>query len=201
MMNNGNDKKGLIGLVVVLSVLVVGLSSYLIYDKLLEEDEVNNKDNEIEENDNNEINEMLDLNQLNTYKYTNGKYGEIKSTSWTGMTDSYSINLTIDGKVYIHNNNDGKEVRLNIENVVDIISFSKDFADGEGYCYMLTNSGDVYYYKILDAKTNNNDVTKVKELSSVKRIISIDWCSDGCAWDVFAVTTNDEYIKLGGGSI
>ena len=40
-----NSKKGLIVLVVILSLLVVGLSSYLIYDKVLNDD--NNKNNEI----------------------------------------------------------------------------------------------------------------------------------------------------------
>jgi len=44
-MDNTNEKKGLIGLVVILSVLVVGLSSYLIYDKALEKDVIDKEGN------------------------------------------------------------------------------------------------------------------------------------------------------------
>lgn len=66
--------KGLIGIVVILSVLVLGLGSYVIYDKVLKEDNINNIQNESSNNLNEDIvllseQEALDIVKEKTKKY------------------------------------------------------------------------------------------------------------------------------------
>ena len=192
-----NSRKGLLILTIILSLLVVGLSSYLIYDKMIAKD-----DNEVVDN-NEKTNiefELLDLNQLGRYKNNDGTYGIMETLSYELSTSSFAINLTIDGSIYIHNNKTGENKKINIENVLDIEKFS-NAPDGDSYCYILTNSGDVYYYFLSNSLVNDYNVTKVTGVSSVKRLININYCTQGCGWVLFAIKNNNEYIQLGAGSV
>lgn len=63
---NRDDKRKLVILVIVLSILVVLLSSYLIYDKIL------NKEELVVDNENKDNNNLINLNEY--FLYLDGKY-------------------------------------------------------------------------------------------------------------------------------
>ena len=69
---------------------------------------------------------------------------------------------------------------------------------------MLTDNGDVYYYRIGDLVDKKYEVTKVKNLSNIKKIFKYYWApkqNAGGSWNIYAVNKDDEYIELIGGSV
>lgn len=208
--------KGLVVWVIILSLLVVGLSGYLVYDKTLKDDTNNGNDVNKEENkDNNEVDneqsnslEMLNLDKLGSYKNYDGTYGDLENIIFSDIENEkkYYVYLSLDGKVRIADLTNGKGSKnIEINDVVDIISHTAEpsWLSGQ-YCYMLTKSGDVYYYKLDKVLNNDYSVAKVDNVSSVKRLINVRWGpiqNAGGSWALVAITENDEYINLGTASV
>ena len=232
------SNKGLLVLVIVLSVLVVGLSGYLIYDKLLADDNTTNNENDVVDNKEENIencrydyysnNIYNSDNRLNfsdltefdikdfynydgtppndkkSYKeklffdyYTDGSYGD-KS----GNKNVYSVTLTLDGKVIIScfTNNIG-EMILDVNDIIDIHYFAGEF-NGNFSLFMLNDSGDVYYYNLVNLYKNlsDNSVEKIN-VSNIVRFEEIEFCpfeTSGCCHYYTAVTKDEKYIKLDG---
>ena len=69
--------------------------------------------------------------------------------------------------------------------------------------YLLTDDGNVYYYRIGDVENNNFNVTKVENVSNVKQLFisSFSKVNAGGSWALFAITDNDDCIMIIGESV
>lgn len=77
---------GLIVLVIILSLLVVGLSGFIVYDKVLSNNEVENNDNNINDTtNNNEVNNNTDTNNNNDIVNDNDLLNQYKDKITNGI--------------------------------------------------------------------------------------------------------------------
>lgn len=181
--------------IIILSLLVVGLTGYVVYDKVLSDndtnitDENNNTNNDNNQSDN-EDNQPVDCNVNSNLKINVDELHKIG-----GMADFYfikrvytddsSFNLSTDGRVYISFDN----YISNISNAVDIQLFSNTL-------YILTNDGYIYKYSLNNS--NNYKATKINEYSNVVRIILYETRKNyagGCDYFVI-IDAHGKYYKL-----
>ena len=156
--------------------------------------------------DNSNTNTALDLSKLESFKNINGSYGNYKSFTTKNWDESlsYSISLSLDGKVTILDNKKSSSYHtFDINDVIDIIIFSED-PTGLGYCYMLTKNNEVYYYDISKAANNNYDTVKVDKATDIIKLMEIHYCpweNSGCAWTLIGLKKDGSYVSLGTGSV
>jgi len=120
---NRNEKKGLIGLIVILSILVVGLSSYLIYDK-----ELKNKTNDDvattdRENDITANNEQID----NTLTDTDKLYSEYLKKLKNNLEKFYTEH---DAEIRINNkfaNGEPYSIAIDKEGILMLSTIEKNY--------------------------------------------------------------------------
>ena len=119
--------------------------------------------------------------------------------------DEYEATLDLSGNVNIirHSETEETNINLNISGVIDIIHFSVPSVETEQLLYLLTDNGDVYYYKIKNVEENNYNVTKVENVSDVKKIFISNSSKEnaGSSWALFAITNNNDCIMINGQSI
>ena len=197
-------------IIAILTLLVIGLVGYLVYDKIFEN--TNNKQNSIktENSDkyydatNEEIDFLDDISSLNSYKNYDGTYGIIETLLFdvaSNPGEYYSLTLDLIGNVnYEHRNGDKYASSLLIENAVDIISYYDGTGDVENaYCYILDKKGDVYKFKITDVIGETWPVYK-QDVSNVRKLMSVSWNPEkdggGCCGALVAVTKSGEYVRL-----
>lgn len=116
-----DTNKGLLVLVVVLSLLVLGLSSYLIYDKVLKEDKeiVENNDSSKEEDnsltDNDKLySEYLKKLKKNLESFYNENDSEIRINNNFANGNPYSIVIDKKGTLLMSTRNDNYEISNNV---------------------------------------------------------------------------------------
>lgn len=197
-------------LIVILVLLVFGLGGYLVYDKVLNDDCI-----VVDNNDNNTTNvdeEIVDYDEIDMEKYKNydGSYGKVKYLKYSSpsyLTEySYNLTLSLDGKVVAYDNNSGAKNEIkNVSDVIDIISFSSDAGGLEvANCYMLTKSGDVYKYSIIDLTEKKYEATKVENVSGVEKIMEVSWSAQenaGGSFALVAITKEGKIIEISRGSV
>lgn len=186
-------KSGLEYVIIGLSILVVLLVGYIIFDKIFSD------------NDNSSNNsKLLELSKLEKYKNYNGSYGTVESLYFSDEDGkNYILSLSMDGTVYNGNYGEG-EVINNVSDVIDIISFNGDMGEvNTKKCFMLTASGDVYAYNIVDLFNGVYEAYKVEDVKNVDRLVGFRYSLSEAAsgtWGVIAVLENGEYVELAIGS-
>lgn len=149
----------------------------------------------------------LKVTALPEYQIFNNISENINSIE-TIYLDNYQAYLNLSGKVTVHKyskseNEEGITNNLDITNVIDIIKFSVPGTDNEQLLYMLTDNGDIYYYKFGDIEKNSFNTTKVENVSNVKKIFISNFTKTnaGGSWALFAITGNSECIMIKGESV
>lgn len=208
-MENRNNNKGVIALLIILFLLVLYLGGYIAYEKVLSNKETsaeNTTNNDDTISDNIESNSIIDVSKFGAFKNTDGSYGRYDMLNFENWNKelSYTIALSLDGNVEINDNKKGWNwKKININEVVDIISFNDD-PSGLGYSYMLTKKNEVYYYDLSKATKNNYEVEKVDDATGIVKLIKVSYCpieNAGCAWGLLGIKKDGNYITLGNGSI
>lgn len=187
-----NKNTGMKVAIIILSILVVGLTSYIVYDKVLNHDNTHIEENKDEEIINNESNQVVNNNtnidhSININKlYNIGKsYYNFIKREYTGNS---SFNLSTDGKVYI-----GFDKYIsNVLNASDILLDSN-----LSVLYMLTKDGLLYKY---DTNNNSNNYTaaKVEGYSNIVKMINYTTNKangGGCSYLV-VIDTKGNYYSL-----
>lgn len=190
---------GLKVLVVILTMLVLALGSFIVYDKILKGTPIditnsgNNEKDNITNEAGNEINsESEDPNQRDQLWKMGGYNYYIKITP-VGEKNSYKITLSEDGKVYI---NEKDELNTNNDEIYTIVS-SFDYGTEEYSIFMLSSNNNVYRYEIKNYAGKNYNSLKIAE--NVKEIIPLhysDTVAGGICNGLLGLTNNDNYIQL-----
>lgn len=184
--------------IVILSLLVVGLTSYIVYDKVLNKNndkcvDNNNLDNVTENNQENNSNNDVQTNEYDL-KINIDKLYKIKKSDYNFIKREYiddkSFNLTTEGKVNISFNN----YISNISNAKDIMLYRSHVMSN---LYILTEDGNLYKYDTSNT-SNNYSATKVDEYSNIVKIINYHTNkanAGGCSYLV-AIDNNDNYYNV-----
>ncbi len=221
--NNGTLVGILIGLVIALIIggclLATGTMGFKTNKDI--NNEQSNKNNQTETTDsttsNNTMQETttkyfydvkdLKVKALPEYQAFNNISENINSIE-TIYLDDYQAYLNLSGKVTVHKyskSENEKEItnNLDITNVIDIIKFNIPATDNEQMLYMLTDNGDIYYYKFGDIEKNSFNTTKVENVSNVKKIFISNFTKTnaGGSWALFAITGNNDCIMIKGESV
>ena len=130
------------GLILILLLIIMALGGYIVYDKLLS-------------NNNETYDDTINYNEL--AKIGKADYNLVHVSS----SNEHSLNIASNGKVFV----DFDSYISNVNNTKDAIIFS---GPGTEVAYILTNSGDVYKYDFND----NFKATKLDEYSNIKKMIN-----------------------------
>lgn len=204
----------LLTIIIMLVLFAIGLfymnsKGYISFDNntLTNNTRTTTEGNKTEDNNIEEKLFSIDTSKIENKNY-DGTYGTITSYYVIGSgTINYSIALHADGTVSVgttDENGNGYNDNLNTSNVVDLVQFVVAGTSDESLFYILTDNGDVYYYRIGDLVDKKYNVTKVENVSNVKKIFTYYWGGKpnaGGSWSIYAVTNNDEYIELKGDSV
>lgn len=136
------------------------------------------------------------------------KNSNVVETVDFGFEKDYRADLDISGNVSVlkygkSENEKNISGKLNVTGVIDIIQFNLPSMESNQLLYLLTDDGNVYYYKIGDVENNNFNVTKVENVSNVKKLFisSFSKVNAGGSWALFAITDNDDCIMIIGESV
>jgi len=139
---------GLIVLVIVLSLLVVGLGGFIIYDKVLSNNNSIEKTNKEEQNDNNSENQSIDkLDNTKDIVYSGISYNiSGHNDEMNGLSEIPQINLNSDNINQINN-----DIINHFKSIMNINEFKSD------YKYGFDSSCDKTIYKVEYEYYNNNN--------------------------------------------
>ena len=136
------------------------------------------------------------------------KNSNVVETVDFGFEKDYRADLDISGNVNVlkygkSENEKNISGKLNVTGVIDIIQFNLPSMESNQLLYLLTDDGNVYYYRIGDVENNNFNVTKVENVSNVKKLFisSFSKVNAGGSWALFAITDNDDCIMIIGESV
>ena len=185
-----------------------------------------NDDNKVEGNDenNNNINDNkeettekyfydvkdLEIKALPEYQVFAdiSKNTNVVETIDFGFEKDYRADLDISGNVTVlkyskSENEKGITGKLNVTGVIDVVQFNIPSMEADQLLYLLTDNGNVYYYRIGDMEKNNFNATKVESVSNVKKIFISNFskANAGGSWALFAITTNNDCIMINGESV
>ena len=135
-----NKNKSLLILVIILSLLVVGLSSYLIYDKMIAKDDNEVVDNNYKDNDKLYSEYLLNLKNNLEKNYTE-RDSETKINSNFVNGDAYTVTINKNGVLSLSTRKDDYEISNNVL---------------EMFLVDVGNSGDKTLYFIKDDGTLNS---------------------------------------------
>ena len=135
-----NSSKGLLILTIILSLLVVGLSSYLIYDKMIAKDDNEVVDNNYKDNDKLYSEYLLNLKNNLEKNYTE-RDSETKINSNFVNGDAYTVTINKNGVLSLSTRKDDYEISNNVL---------------EMFLVDVGNSGDKTLYFIKDDGTLNS---------------------------------------------
>ena len=234
-MKQENKNIGLIITVVILSVLVLLLGGYIVYDKVLEDksskldnrnvpapvvDDNNTNQKPIEKVDNSTqqkdtVKYFYDVKDLNVK--ASSEYSVFSDISKNinvvekvdfGFEKDYAAFLDLSGNVTVQKyrkseSDTGITGKLNVTNVIDDVQFNIPSLESDQLLYLLTDSGNLYYYKIGDIENNNFKATKVEKVSNVKKIFISNYskANAGGSWALFAITGNNDCIMINAESV
>ena len=216
---------GVIVLVIVLSLMVVGLGGFIVYDKVLSNDKIEdtnvsdnvntndniNDNNESDEPENNQTNQEVNNNsnlqenssdecinedsvQVDYSKLTDMGTGiDIKSLS--GF--NYQLSISSKGELSYLNKENGKEGKINVKNVVDVV-FQQYFGEENGEYFILTNDGQLYTITEKNMNSNNFEPIKDVVLGKVLKIGTFSTCKPGagCGLGVYCITADGNTKQL-----
>ena len=213
-MKRENKKTGLTVLVIILSILVVCLSSYIIYDKIVNNEKVlgnclsvndeNNNNDSDNAKDNVVETKVINYKDLISDKYKNydGSYGTIKKDFVSMMvgeeTFRYYVGLSLDNEVLIDNWSNDEEYILNVENVIDVVVIT-DAPYNIYKIFMLTEDGSVYSYNLSDLLVGKYDVNKINISNKVIHIFKYSYFSklySSGSTIAFAYTVDNKLIEI-----
>ena len=223
-MDNKNNNNGililLIIIVVILSVLCVLFatdiinfkSSNLVIDSNINSSNDNLSDQNIDEsNEQDSINNYFySTNELNVialepYKIFEDISNNTNEVESIRIENKYFISLDLSGKVNLksYSNDNWITGTLNVNNVIDIIKFDVPAPESEQLVYLLTDNGDVYWYRFGDLDSKKFIATKVDSISNVKKLFISNFAKEnaGGSWALFAITENNDCIMLKGESV
>lgn len=218
MENQKNNKRVialLIVIIVILSVLCVLFATGTISFK--SNDVYNDENNSIindtkEETTDKYFYDVKDLNVKALPEYQ--VFGDISKnknvveTVDFGFEKDYSAYLDLSGNVTVQKyskseNEKGITGNLNVNGIIDVVHFSVPTVEAEQLLYLLTDNGDVYYYRIGDIEKNSFNATKVESVSNVKKIFISNFskANAGGSWALFAITSGNDCIMIKGESV
>lgn len=218
MENQKNNKRVialLIVIIVILSVLCVLFATGTISFK--SNDVYNDENNSIindtkEETTDKYFYDVKDLNVKALPEYQ--VFGDISKnknvveTVDFGFEKDYSAYLDLSGNVTVQKyskseNEKGITGNLNVNGIIDVVHFSVPAVEAEQLLYLLTDNGDVYYYRIGDIEKNSFNATKVESVSNVKKIFISNFskANAGGSWALFAITSGNDCIMIKGESV
>jgi len=173
----------------------------------------NQKTNE-ETNENNEQDDttknFYDVNELNVdaldgYQVFDDISNNTNIIESVRVGDKYFANLNLTGHVKITSYTTEKEItgNLTLSGVIDMIIFDVVADESEQLLYLLTDHGDVYYYRLGNSENKDFNATKVENVSNVKKIFisHLSKANAGGSWALFAITENNDCIMLKGESV
>lgn len=189
---------GLKVLVIILSLLVVGLGGFIVYDKvdntqLSDNNNIeNNHSNSQDNNSNESINK--DSVQVDYSKLTDMGTGiNVKSI------DGYNYQLSVDskGEISYLNKENGTKGNINVKNVVDVV-FQQYAGEENGEYFILTNEGQLYTITEKNIISNNFEPIKDVVLGKVLKIGTFSTCKPdaGCGWGVYCITADGNTKQL-----
>lgn len=185
-MNENNEKvvktktsKGVIALLVILILIVIGLSSYIVYDKFTSKDNVKEeiKNTKNEEKNESESNEN-ESNSLKGKKFVLSTEGNKKNFYFNFISDTeYECLISdIDGKAnndYKYNSKgtytyDGKNITLSDSKIDVILKNSMLYVNFDNYKFAseTENCYDVYF----DVNKINEEFKKIGDIAAKERI-------------------------------
>lgn len=202
---------------ILISLLAVGGLYYFNVISFNNEKEANNKeDDKVVEESNKEINNskeentFYDVSKLNVKNLEKWEvFSDLSlcenSSEEITISDKITAYLKITGQVQLkeHTENGSNTNVLNVDNIVDIVKFDVPADYSEQLIYMLKDNGDVYYYKVGELDNNNYNVTKVEDVSNVKKLFisHFNKKNAGGSWALFAITENSDCIMIKGESV
>lgn len=226
---------GLVVSVVILSILVLLLGGYIVYDKVLEDSsprldsqnvpvpvvDGDNANQKSIENTGNNIQQKetikyfydvkdLKVKALSEYSVFSdiSKNANVVEKVDFGFEKDYAAFLDLSGNVTVQKyrkSEDEKGItgKLNVTNVIDIVQFNIPSLESDQLLYLLTDSGNLYYYKIGDVEKNKFNATKVETVSNVKKVFISNYSKEnaGGSWALFAITGNNDCIMINAESV
>ena len=178
-------------LVIVLTIVIIGLSSFIIYDKVLS----NDKDNAIDDNAN------IENNSINN----DDKNAENSTDNYKDYTEDCSID---DTKCTISYTFETDQNYTSIVEAKDTFAITNDPMFGESF--FILNDGALYYdiekctegycnYINYNLGTNSynflSELNKFTDITNIKRIKSYN-PSSGTDWALFLITNEGEVHSL-----
>ena len=176
-------KNNLIPIVIILIVLVLGLGGFIVYDKVL-----NNEDNDVVDNNKNCNNDYINKFYLNMSKnkqiqefFGDSIYGIVDTKGNVYFNSDKNVNLTtnlekkeynIDGYITKigSNSNIFKGYKIPISDVVNTY-FSYVGNSGSSYVFLIKKDGNVGYIKI-DKELDGISIKFVDTIANLKNIVS-----------------------------
>jgi len=167
--------------IVILCLLVVGLTVFIIYDKLLL-------------NNNNDISENTNDIQVDYSKLTDMGTG-ITIKSLSGF--NYQLNISSKGELSYQNKENGTRGNINVTNVVDV-EFQQYAGEENGKFFILTKDGQLYTITEKNMNSNNFEPIKDVVLGKVLKIGKFSTCKPnaGCGWGIYSVTADGNTKQL-----
>lgn len=174
--------------IIFLSGIIIMLVGYLVYDIFFVDNNNFKEDN------------WLNLDNFSKYNNYDDTYATMRSLMFVSEEGKrYTINMGLDGSVYTGMYNGRKDI-TNIANAIDIVSFEAASGLIRDYkCYILTNSGRVYLYRLSDMLNNKYEAMLMSDISNVKKIMKLEHANSANAsssWTVVAVLEDGSVIEL-----
>ena len=168
-------------LVIMLSIIVIAMGIYFYFDvncdKALLEDNCISDDSSIYE---------VSAEELSRFGESDFNIIKLQSSG------SHSFALDVNGKVIV----DFDKSIDNVFDVKDIVLFSTSL--DESFLYILTKSGELYKYDILNIENSEFAASKVEEYSNIEKIMTYDTRkanAGGCSF-IILVDSDSKYYEL-----
>ena len=182
-----DKKSGMEIVVIFLSIVITLLIGYIVYDKIFSNNMKNDDDSL-----------LIDLSDYDMFLNYDGTYGDIKSIELGDQNISYSLNLTVDGKVYSDIFGEKNFIK-NVSNVRDIVVFGNNSIMDDMKCYMLLDDGNVYVYKVSLLFEKKYEAIKIDGISNVSRLIERHYFpleNSNIVSDLVAILDNGELVLI-----
>lgn len=167
-----NKNKGLIILVVILSLFIIGLGGFIVYDKILNNEVVNNQEEKTKSNNNYELFAQNLKDQFSKYDNNNKNYLYVNSSI---IKDGYEIYLNKNQTLYVKYYNKELDAKYGEYKIADnVLSFNVVPSDqGPGnMLYFINENGTVGSADTEYGINTNNQITIKKDIG-YKNIVSI----------------------------
>lgn len=223
-MDTKNKNNGILFLLIIIIIILSVLCVLFATDNINFKSSGLNNSSNVDSSNNNISNQIIDKNNeqesINKYFYSTNELNVIALEHYKVFEDisnntnevesirienKYFISLDLNGKVNLksYSNDEWITGTLNVNNVIDIINFDVPAPEFEQLVYLLTDNGDVYWYKFGDLDNKKFVATKVDSVSNVKKLFISRFAKEnaGGSWALFAITENNDCIMLKGESV